>query len=217
MSDSEIDYDKIKADAILAADQAYASADVNPVQKAIEAAIEYAFLAMSEHVVDKHERGIEAALEERPEEDDAFIYTPNSWPTPKAICRRPKLASNEQWRPTAELIIKALAAYGMPTGTYGEGRTEKTQQGTMKKVQRYIEVLHAAGIRPKNEIEKGGTSLPHIYWMLETIEDRILNEDPVYDDGKISRWLGFGEYGIIINGLTNVETERNHSRPIFRK
>ncbi|WP_234851989.1 hypothetical protein [Sinorhizobium meliloti] len=47
-----------------------------------------------------------AALDER--EDDAIIYV-DGRPFRKAIARRPKLLTNEEWRPIAEKIIHALA------------------------------------------------------------------------------------------------------------
>lgn len=47
-------------------------------------------------------------LEER--EDDALIAAPHWQYGSIAICRRPKLMSNEEWRPIAERIIAALSA-----------------------------------------------------------------------------------------------------------
>lgn len=74
-------------------------------------------------------------------------------------------------------------------------------------VDRYLKML--SDIEAKQD-DNPGTELHHLKWMLgELKSDRPW--------GKQRGWLGFIQYGLIINGYTTVEAERNFTRPIFRK
>lgn len=79
----------------------------------------------------------------------------------------------------------------------------------------YSKMLKNKGIIPKEETNSGGTSLPHVYWMLETLKENIENKNHKFDEGKVSRWLGFIQAILILNDLTTVEKERNFTRPLF--
>ena len=81
-------------------------------------------------------------------------------------------------------------------------------------VDKYIKILHDAGIEAKNELDTGGTSLPHLLWMLYILRTNI-GISSVYTYGKARGWLGFIQYGLIINGHATVEEERNFTRPLF--
>lgn len=72
-------------------------------------------------------------------------------------------------------------------------------------IDRYLNML--SDIESKQEDEPG-TSLSHLKWMLgELTKDRPW--------GKQRGWLGFIQYGLIINGYTTVTQERDFTRPIF--
>lgn len=51
----------------------------------------------------------------------------------------------------------------------------------------------------------------HLYKMANSI---IVNIDDWTID-KLSRWLGYIQYGVINNGLTTINKEREFSRPLF--
>lgn len=92
--------------------------------------------------------------------------------------------------------------------------------GTLKAVDRYIEMIEAkGGIKPVNETlrEDGDpTSLPHILWMLKELKTKI---QPYSGNGfsvdKFSRWLGFIQGVLISKGLTTVRAERDITRSWF--
>lgn len=50
-------------------------------------------------------------IEIQERDDDSLLVIANSFPFARCIARRPKLVSNQEWRPTAELIVSALEAY----------------------------------------------------------------------------------------------------------
>lgn len=77
-----------------------------------------------------------------------------------------------------------------------------------------FEVMHRywlllENVEPNCE-EEPGTSLPHIKWMLGTMQ-------AFTDVEKQMRWLGFIQGVLIMNGLTTVTEERNFTRPFFKK
>lgn len=72
-------------------------------------------------------------------------------------------------------------------------------------ISRYEHML--LDIEAKQE-DNPGTSLPHIKWMLTELRKEK-------EWGKHNRWLGFIQYGLIINGLTTVGAERDFTRPYF--
>lgn len=53
-------------------------------------------------------RGPKYVIHER--EDDAFVIMATAHPLPRCLARRPKLLSNEEWRPVAQAIVDALEA-----------------------------------------------------------------------------------------------------------
>jgi hypothetical protein len=55
-----------------------------------------------------------------------------------------------------------------------------------------------------------GTSMAHLRWMLQELRT-------MEDIGKANRWLGFIQGILISRGWTDVTTERNFTRPFFRK
>ena len=74
-------------------------------------------------------------------------------------------------------------------------------------IDRYLGML--SGIEAKEENDPG-TSLNHLKWMVgELTKDRPW--------GKQRGWLGFIQYGIIINGYTTVKAERDFTRSFFSK
>lgn len=72
---------------------------------------------------------------------------------------------------------------------------------------RYLRML--SEIEEKQE-ENPGTSLPHLKWMIKE-----LTKDRPW--GKQRGWLGFIQYGLIANGYTTVQAERDFTRPFFVK
>ena len=91
--------------------------------------------------------------------------------------------------------------------------------GTLKAINRYVEMLEAKGIQPVNHtlIENGDpTSLPHVHWMCKELQKKIV---PYAGNGfeisKFSRWTGFIQAILIVKGLTTVQAERDVTRPWF--
>jgi hypothetical protein len=74
---------------------------------------------------------------------------------------------------------------------------------------RYDEILEAQGAEMQHAPEPG-TSLGHLRWMLH----KILNADVIGEQAH--RWLGFVQGVMIVQGLTTVTEERNHTRPYFK-
>jgi hypothetical protein len=58
------------------------------------------------------------------------------------------------------------------------------------------------------------TGSDHLRWMCETAIDALENE--TYPLDKMSRWLGFVQGVLIMQGITTVNTERDYSRPLFK-
>lgn len=74
-------------------------------------------------------------------------------------------------------------------------------------IDRYLNMLSNVEARQEDE---PGTGLHHLKWMLgELTKDRPW--------GKQRGWLGFIQYGLVINGITTVTAERDFTRPIFNK
>lgn len=90
--------------------------------------------------------------------------------------------------------------------------------GTLKAVERYIQMLEAKSIKPENCTEEGKdpTSLPHALWMCKELQRKI---QPYGGGGfsidKSSRWLGFIQAILIVKGLTTVSAERDITRSWF--
>ena len=72
---------------------------------------------------------------------------------------------------------------------------------------RYLDML--SDIESKQESDPG-TALHHLKWMIK----ELTNDRPW---GKQRGWLGFIQYGLIINGYTTVQAERDFTRPFFSK
>ena len=72
---------------------------------------------------------------------------------------------------------------------------------------RYLDML--SDIDAIQEPEPG-TSLNHLKWMI----NELTNDRPW---GKQRGWLGFIQYGLVVNGYTTVTAERDFTRPFFSK
>lgn len=93
------------------------------------------------------------------------------------------------------------------------------EEGTLLTVNRYIQVLVAKGIKPRDgTIDGTETSLAHVLNMCYILRNNI---KPLTGTGfsvdKFSRWLGFIQAILIVNKITTVENERNVTRPLFTK
>jgi len=56
--------------------------------------------------------------------------------------------------------------------------------------------------------------LSHAHWMTDECLSKMKRHEFSVD--KLSRWLGFIQAVIIINGYSSIEAERNITRPWFR-
>lgn len=74
---------------------------------------------------------------------------------------------------------------------------------------RYVDMLTTLGFQ-SHRSENGSTNMNHIMWMLY----QIINDSSM-SHTKRHRWLGFIQGVLVMNGLLNVETERNNTREIF--
>jgi len=72
-------------------------------------------------------------------------------------------------------------------------------------IDRYWNML--ADVEARQE-DQPGTSINHIKWMVSELRTPK-------EIGKHNRWLGFIQYGLIINGYTSTTEERNFTRPFF--
>lgn len=73
----------------------------------------------------------------------------------------------------------------------------------------YATLLRQNGVEAHQE-EEGGTSLPHLLWMLEQ-----LIAPSTMSLTKRHRWLGFIQGCMIKDGLLNVQDERRNTRAVF--
>lgn len=90
--------------------------------------------------------------------------------------------------------------------------------GTLKAVERYIEMLEAKAVKPENCTSEGKdpTSLPHIHWMCLELRKKVVpNSGNGFSVDKFSRWLGFIQAILITKGLTTVNAERDVTRSWF--
>tara|TARA_Y100000310_G_C20492400_1_gene719886 strand:+ start:53 stop:346 length:294 start_codon:yes stop_codon:yes gene_type:complete len=55
---------------------------------------------------------------------------------------------------------------------------------------------------------------PEVRWRLEKML-RALVDNHDWPDLKIGKWLGFVEACLIMHGVTDIDTERDFSRPLF--
>lgn len=72
---------------------------------------------------------------------------------------------------------------------------------------RYREILRGIPCA----VAKDRTSVGNLLWMCDT----ALTED--MEVGKMNRWLGFIQGVLAARQLIDVDTEREHSRPLFHK
>ena len=90
--------------------------------------------------------------------------------------------------------------------------------GTLKAVDRYIQMIEAKGVKAENCTVDGKdpTSLAHALWMCKELQKKI---EPYKGSGfsvdKFSRWLGFIQAILIFRGLTTVNAERDVTRSWF--
>jgi hypothetical protein len=91
-------------------------------------------------------------------------------------------------------------------------------EATQQAFARYDKMIGDKGIEPLNssdgDFSKMGKSqqLAHCRWMAQ---HQMKPEQAHHSLDKKSRWLGFIQGVLIVNGLTNVDTERNITRPWF--
>jgi hypothetical protein len=92
-------------------------------------------------------------------------------------------------------------------------------EATNHAIQYYKELLAGMGVSPM-EFSNVATAelskyeqLCHVRWMC----DMLLHETTQhYSLDKKSRWLGFIQAVLILNGITTIEAERNRTRPWFK-
>ena len=73
---------------------------------------------------------------------------------------------------------------------------------------RYLAILSVA---PDFGIVPDGCTRDHLAWMCETARAQA----PGWPDDKTSRWLGFVQGVLTVQGLLTVAGEREFSRPLF--
>lgn len=74
--------------------------------------------------------------------------------------------------------------------------------------ERYSNILQNTGDFASNV---QGCTREHLLWMCETAQA----QGSTWPIDKLSRWLGFVQGVLTMNGLLSVETERDFSRPLF--
>jgi len=94
--------------------------------------------------------------------------------------------------------------------------TPKEKTGTLACLDRYTKLCEDVGIIPMRE-EVWQVGINHAYWMIETLQKEIVADNPLYDDGKVGRWLGFIQCEMINGGRTTVQDERDFSRQYFKQ
>ena len=55
------------------------------------------------------------------------------------------------------------------------------------------------------------------YAHLRTLCNEAFNEGPDYPFDKMCRWLGFVQGVLAVQGIIDVDTEREYTRPLFHK
>lgn len=91
-------------------------------------------------------------------------------------------------------------------------------EATDKAFDRYRDMLTNRGVHPYNHANEDFHKLPrlaqleHVYWMCDEV---LKLENRHWSIDKKSRWLGFVQCVLIMNGLTTIEKERNITRPWF--
>lgn len=98
---------------------------------------------------------------------------------------------------------------------YPEGVTERNMSGTLVMIARYKAMMYQHGIQA--ERSEHGVGIAHAGWMLNELLEAITDGHPDFDDGKVGRWLGFIQREIIFRGWCTVKSERDFSRPFFKK
>lgn len=73
----------------------------------------------------------------------------------------------------------------------------------------YIELLEKNGYKPHN-IPEGSTDPSHLLWMLHELK---INND--MSETKKHRWLGFIQGCLIKDGILDLVSERNRTRPVL--
>ena len=78
---------------------------------------------------------------------------------------------------------------------------------------RYLDIIEQARSADGGAASLPGTDLAHLAWLCREGIERI---DAIPVD-KASRWLGFVQGCLTMQGLISVEGERDHSRPLFHR
>jgi hypothetical protein len=87
--------------------------------------------------------------------------------------------------------------------------TEPVQQVTLELFVRYAHILETTTEPVHSSVQ--GCGLEHLLWMCETARA----QGPTWPLDKLSRWLGFVQGVMTLQGLLTVEGEREFTRPMF--
>ena len=93
-------------------------------------------------------------------------------------------------------------------------------EGSLITFEYYRDLIKDKGYKPVNHAEKEGgdpTHPEHLLWMCEHCSIRVRDDGFGYPVGKYSRWLGFIQGCLIMQGWTTVQEERDRTRPWLSK
>lgn len=93
-------------------------------------------------------------------------------------------------------------------------------EGSVLAFEHYRDTIRAKGYKPRNHTEfpDGDPTHPeHLLWMCEHCIPLIRDDGQGMSVDKYSRWLGFVQGCLIMQGWTTVQDERNRTRPWFNK
>lgn len=79
---------------------------------------------------------------------------------------------------------------------------------SLELVRRYDGVLRS--VKPSGKAV-AGCDVEHLQWMCRTMQD----EGRTWPVDKLSRWLGFVQGVLVMQGVITVDEEREFSRPLF--
>lgn len=87
------------------------------------------------------------------------------------------------------------------------------EEGTLKAIQRYREMLIAKGAKSINRVDDDPTDLDHLLWMCDHLTKNIKPNGGGFSTDKFSRWLGYNQGVLACKGIVVVNEERNWTRP----
>lgn len=99
-------------------------------------------------------------------------------------------------------------------------RRPVVDEGSLRAFEYYAQLIRQRGYRATNqtEIPQGDPTDPsHLLWMCEWCIPRVRDDGQGMSVDKYSRWLGFIQGCLIMQGWTTVEAERDRTRPWFNK